>query len=89
MYHAAKQDDTSDRQEDQNEAEMLAQIQDAIEFELERQREVDSQLLEFIESEEFARINLYEQGEDAVICPVCRYVDGSTMQLECKALTFL
>lgn len=63
-------DDYSENLEQYDE---LAQIQDAIEFELQRQQELDDELLEFIDGEDFAQISLYDEGEEEqVVCPVCR-----------------
>jgi hypothetical protein len=73
MFHATKRDDHYSSLDYGDESEMLTQIADAIQFELEMKREMDSELYELIESEEFARISLYEQGDDVVICPMCRY----------------
>jgi hypothetical protein len=73
MFHATKRDDYYSILDYGDESEMLTQIADAIQFELEMKREMDSELYELIESEEFARISLYEQGDDVVICPMCRY----------------
>ena len=82
MYHAAKKFQNGnepmattvfdDYSENIEQTELLAQIADAIEFELEQQREIEKKILEFVESEEFANVSLYEQDDNAVICPLCR-----------------
>lgn len=82
IYFATKQEEGTSHQgqsavfdessENFEQSELLAQIADAIEFELERQREIDSEIYDFMESEEFSRISLFEEGEDVVICPMCR-----------------
>lgn len=56
--------------------ELLNQIADAIEFELAQQQAAggDNQFLEMEELEAFARVELCEQDENTIICPLCRLV---------------
>jgi hypothetical protein len=63
-------DDYSENIEDN---ELMEQIEDAIRYEVERQIMLESQIFEFLESEEFACISLYEQDDNSVVCPICRY----------------
>lgn len=59
---------------DLDDLELLKQIADAIEYELETQRNNEIRLLELAEQEEFAAVSMYEEDINSIICPLCRCV---------------
>ena len=93
VYNTTKQGsddfDSDDMQTDndltENEVndELLRQIADAIAFEMEQQDYLDvddNNLLELEEAELSEQISIFQDEDNTIICPLCRYTYCQTLQ---------